>query len=174
MKRLEINWTAVTTVLTGIGVIVALLALQFSLTGNMVSLTENMGARIDIVRSDMLTLRSGVSEEIGALRSDMSEEIGALRSDMSEEIRALRSDVSEEIRVLRSDVNEEIGALREELTGEINSLRSNLREESTSSRERIKDLARATAALIMKVNSIEEKILPEGRADGDASPPEEE
>ena len=163
MKRPEINWTAVSTVLTGIGVVVALGSLQFSLS-------ESTGRRIGDMRSDM-------SEEIRTIRSDMH----AVRSDINEEIRAVRAEidalrdgVQAEIGAFRAEVREEIGELRKEVAGEINSLRSDLREESVSNRERIRDLAQATAALIMKVNSIEEKILPENRADGDASPPDGE
>ena len=67
MKRPEINWTAVTTVLTGIGVVAVLGPLQFSLS-------ESTNRQLDDMRSDIRALRV----EIGELRKEVAGEINSL------------------------------------------------------------------------------------------------
>ena len=67
MKRPEINWTVVSTVLTGIGVVAVLGPLQFSLS-------ESTNRQLDDVRSDIRALRV----EIGELRKEVAGEINSL------------------------------------------------------------------------------------------------
>ncbi len=73
MKRPEIDWTAVTTVLTGIGVVAVLGPLQFSLS-------ESTNRQLDDMHSDIRAMRSEIRAfrvEIGELRKEVAGEINS-------------------------------------------------------------------------------------------------
>ena len=73
MKRPEIDWTAVTTVLTGIGVVAVLGPLQ-------VSLSESTNRQLDDMHSDIRAMRSEIRAfrvEIGERRKEVAGEINS-------------------------------------------------------------------------------------------------